>query len=300
MFQTMMAKQPDFQNTGYKLFDAGFATLSQLARGPLSKLPEEERNALYNAFRAGFDDMQDEIEDAQKNGKQTFLKEHALLLSGPDKLFDLFYRDDGLKPIVLTDRNAPDQAHTNPTSIPDSFLLRLRPIFQIRHPILMFPSVLRTEKKALGTLHPKSPLVAAALTLSHSRALYDWYLNHEGGPRPQVIDADDIMTDKSAVRRVCIETGLDPDAVQYEWETREEPNPVKAVFLSTIYASKGILPGLSSQGLKFETEKAKWKAEFGDDDGEDLAKFVLDAMPDYDYLLSQRTYINRQEASQRG
>lgn len=67
MFQTMMAKQPDFQNTGYKLFDAGFATLSQLARGPLSRLPEEERNALYNAFRAGFDDMQDELEDAQKN-----------------------------------------------------------------------------------------------------------------------------------------------------------------------------------------------------------------------------------------
>ena len=67
MFQTMMAKQPDFQNTGYKLFDAGFAALSQLAKGPLSKLPDEERSALYNVFRAGFENMQDELEDAQKN-----------------------------------------------------------------------------------------------------------------------------------------------------------------------------------------------------------------------------------------
>ena len=67
MFQTMMAKQPGFQNASYKLFDAGFAGLSQIAKGPLSKRSQEERGAMYSAFRTGFDNMQDELEDAQKN-----------------------------------------------------------------------------------------------------------------------------------------------------------------------------------------------------------------------------------------
>lgn len=218
-----------------------------------------------------------------------------MFLSGPDKHFASTHKDDDIEPISLTDRNAPNQVHTNPTSIPDTFLLTLRPIFQIRHPMLMFPSILRAEKKALGCPHPSSPMVAITLTLSHSRALYDWYLNHETGPRPQVIDADDIISDKNAVRHICVEAGLDPDAVQYEWETREEPNPMRAIFLSTLYESTGIIPSLSSRGRDFEEEKAKWKAEFGDDDGEDLAKFVLDAMPDYNYLLSQRTYPIRAE-----
>lgn len=62
-----MSKQPGYQNSGYKLFDAGFASLSQLEKGPLGQWPQEERKALYNAYQAGFDSLQDEIEDAQKN-----------------------------------------------------------------------------------------------------------------------------------------------------------------------------------------------------------------------------------------
>ena len=67
LFQTMMSKQPGYQNSGYKLFNAGFASLSQLEKGRLSEWPEEERKALYNVFRAGFDSLQDELEDARKN-----------------------------------------------------------------------------------------------------------------------------------------------------------------------------------------------------------------------------------------
>lgn len=67
LFQTMMSKQPGYQNSGYKLFDAGFASLTQLSRGRLSEWPEAERKALYGAFREGFDGLQDELEDARKN-----------------------------------------------------------------------------------------------------------------------------------------------------------------------------------------------------------------------------------------
>lgn len=67
LFQTMISKQPGFQNASYKFFDAGFASLSQLEKGPLSQWPQEERKALYDAYQAGFDSLQDELEDAQKN-----------------------------------------------------------------------------------------------------------------------------------------------------------------------------------------------------------------------------------------
>jgi hypothetical protein len=67
LFQTMMSKQPGYQNSGYKLFDAGFASLTQLSRGRLSEWPEAERKALYDTFRQGFDSLQDELENARKN-----------------------------------------------------------------------------------------------------------------------------------------------------------------------------------------------------------------------------------------
>ena len=221
-----------------------------------------------------------------------FLKEHVVFLSGTDKFFAHTYNDDDPESLVLYERNAPGSAHTSPTSLPDSLLLSLRPIFQIRHPILMFPSLFRNLQKALGPIRPQQPILTAMLTLRHSRYLYDLYLSQEDGVHPQVIDADDIITDKAAVQHICVVTRLKPEAVLYEWETREEKDPLKAVFLSTINTSKGIIPSLAARGLKFETEKVKWKTEFGDEDGEDLARLVLAAMPDYDYLLSRRTYIS--------
>jgi hypothetical protein len=195
---------------------------------------------------------------------------------------------------VLKERDASDSTHTNPTSLPDSLLLSVRPIFQIRHPMLMFPSMVRAERKGfeMGTMRPRDPILAATMTLRHSRALYDWYRSQDEDVRPQVIDADEIINDRAAVSHVCNAVGLSSDAVLYEWDTREETDPKRAVFMSTINASKGIIPGLAARGLDFEAEKAKWKAEFGDEDGEDIAKFVLDAMPDYTYLLNQRTYID--------
>lgn len=47
--------------------DAGLASLKQLKRGPLSEWPKEDREALYDNFRAGFDGLQDELEDARMN-----------------------------------------------------------------------------------------------------------------------------------------------------------------------------------------------------------------------------------------
>jgi ERCC4-type nuclease len=66
LFQTMMSKQPGYQNSAYKLFDAGFATLAQLERRKVSEMPEEEREKLYEVFRTGYEKLEDELEDCAK------------------------------------------------------------------------------------------------------------------------------------------------------------------------------------------------------------------------------------------
>jgi DNA-binding SARP family transcriptional activator len=63
----MMAKQPGYQNSGYKLFDAGFAALAELEKGKLCEWGEEEREKLYDSFRAAFEKLEDELEDCAKN-----------------------------------------------------------------------------------------------------------------------------------------------------------------------------------------------------------------------------------------
>jgi hypothetical protein len=222
-------------------------------------------------------------------GKQALIKEHTIFLLGPDKLFATLYTNDNVEPLVLQERDEPKSAHTNPTSLPDRFLLSMQPIFQIRHPALMFPSMLRAQSNVMEDSNTRHPRVFCSLTLRHSRALYDWYLHNGGERKPRVIDADDIMTDHAAIRQLCIETGLDPDAIQYEWEEQHEEHRIHAAFLSTINASTGIVKGLDARSLDIGDEKVKWKAEFGDEAAEDMAKFVYDAMPDYEYLLSRRT-----------
>jgi hypothetical protein len=213
------------------------------------------------------------------------------LLKSPDELFAAAFNEDisDKKPFVLCHAgSSKEPVHTNPTYLPDDLLLAMQPVFQIRHPVLMFPSLLRTELKALPNSSIRDPLFVAFLTLRPSRALYEWYASHPAALSPKVIDADDIMNNREAVRQLCIDIDFDPDAVQYEWETRQEDDPMKAPFLSTIYSSKGIKPGLEARCLDIEAEKKKWIAEFGEQDGEILAKYVYDAMPDYEYLLEKR------------
>ncbi|KAG9185529.1 hypothetical protein G6011_06860 [Alternaria panax] len=292
LFQTMMSKQPGFQNSGYKLFDAGFSTLVELEKGKLSEWSEQDRERLYDSFRAAFGKLEDELDDCAKNGKQAFVKEHTIFLSAPDKVFSSIYPDDNPPPLTVHQRTGPkDVAHTNPTSVPDKLLLSLQPIFQIRHPILMFPSMLRAQRDWKTDARPRSLYCRATLTLKHSGALYDWYAKQgsRAGIILRVIDADDIMNNPAAVRQLCEQTGLSADDVQYSWEERTVENPLMARFLSTINASKGIKPGLRAEGMTLEGEKRKWVEEFGEEDAEDLVRFVSDAVPDYEYLHSRRT-----------
>jgi len=288
LFQTMMGAQPGYQGSGYKLFDAGFNTLMQLEKGPWSEWPEEHRKAVCDTYRKGFEDLQQEIADAKKTGKQVFVKEHSCFLQSPEQMLGFIFGNDDAQPLRLELRDGSASAHTNPTSVPDRLLLAMQPIFQIRHPALAFPSMMRAQDDLLSETSTSNPRTWAIMQLKHSRALYDWYCVNAGEMQPKVIDADDIMNDPAAVRQLCIETGLDPDAIQYKWEVRHMDHPIHSRMLSTIYASTGIIKGLDARSLDIEAEKVKWKAEWGEEESEGMAKLVYNAMPDYEYLLSRR------------
>lgn len=222
-----------------------------------------------------------------------FIKEHVYMLTSPEKLFARGFGEDydDETPFVLhREGETKPPTHTNPTFLPDDLLLALQPVFQIRHPILMFPSLVRAYGRAMAahTSRPSAPKLVAILTLRHSRQLFDWYLQHPAAPAPKVIDADDIMGDREAVRRLCCEIGFDPDAVRYEWEAREETDPIDVAFFSTVAASTGIEPGFEARGRDLEGEKVKWVEEFGEVDAGDLARAVEAAVVDYEYLLGYR------------
>lgn len=145
------------------------------------------------------------------------------MLTSPDELFAYGFHEQHTREVPFVLRREGESkpiAHTNPTFLPDDFLLAMQPVFQIRHPVLMFPSLVRTQGKVLPNSRPSVPRLVVTLTLRGSRALFDWYLKHPAALSPKVIDADDIMKDREAVRQLCREIEFDPDAVQYEWEAR--------------------------------------------------------------------------------
>ncbi|EUC42049.1 hypothetical protein COCMIDRAFT_104562 [Bipolaris oryzae ATCC 44560] len=299
LFQKMMGQQPGFQYSSYKLFGAGFGALTQLQRGPLGSWPEEDREKLFGVFEAGFEGMIEEVEGAVGSGKKVFMKEHAVFLSAADKLLGRIYKDDNVAPLVLHERGvAPSKSsHTNPTSLPDSFLLKFQPIFQIRNPILMFPSLVRAQMDVKVAGRPRDPICQIMLQLRDSRTLYDWYAAQttHTGITPRVIDADDVMNDAASMRKLCLQTGLDPDAIVYEWEERVVEDPMQARFLSTLAKSKGVVKGLDAKGKSVEGEMEKWVEEFGREDAEELARSVEKAMGDYEYMYSRRTVAGETE-----
>lgn len=155
----------------------------------------------------------------------------------------------------------------------------------------MFPSAIRAEQAIGIGGDPNTTFGRTMMSLRHTRALYDWYVAYgaEAGITPRIIDADDLMKDREAVARLCRQTGLDPEAVVYEWEEKTVDDPYVKRFLSTINSSRGILPGLTADRIDVEVEKGKWVVEFGEVVGEGLARRVDETMGDYVYLWGKRT-----------
>ena len=187
---------------------------------------------------------------------------------------------------------------TNMTVIPDEAYLRpgTIPVFTIRHPGLMVPSVYRAIRDAeQGPATDKSNMIFAT-NLGWSRLLHDWYLAQ--GVTPIVADSDDYMTNQAFVRQLSVELGLSPDHIIFTWpkstkEISEMPQIVVGI-MKTIWNSEGIIPGMDAKSLNLAEEEEKWKAEFGDETAAFLKMLVDRAMPHYEYLRKRRFRVQEE------
>ncbi|KAF2232910.1 hypothetical protein EV356DRAFT_419405, partial [Viridothelium virens] len=180
----------------------------------------------------------------------------------------------------------------NPTIFPTAFLRSHIPILLIRHPALAFPSTIRVASKFFG--HPVGEtFMKIILRYRWHRILYEWYEHDscqpDGSPQPLVLDADELMYDRTAVEELCVRTGLDPKSVRYEWSSMTEKEMQmqyegEAIFLDTLLGSEGVVEGKGSNGLRVEDELQKWKSEFGEERAEILRHMVESAMGDYEFL----------------
>ena len=182
---------------------------------------------------------------------------------------------------------------TNITVLPDEFFLHQNtiPVFSIRHPGLMVPSIYRAMSGREFDDSRGNSNIKFSTNLGWSRLLYDWYLSK--GVEPIVADSDDYMTRQGFMRELCIATGLSPDHVTYSWpkasedELSQMPQLVAGI-KKTLLGSDGVITGMDARNIRLEDEVRKWKDEFGEETAVFLKELVNRAMPHYEYLHERR------------
>ncbi|KAF1989043.1 hypothetical protein K402DRAFT_350680 [Aulographum hederae CBS 113979] len=235
-------------------------------------------------------------------GNIPFMREHTYFMWDPALLCK-----KPVDPVTLNllGETSP-RPKTNPTMMPDAYLNTWSPVFLIRHPALVVPSMARACKKAYGwDLTHRSYLESGSFRTQ--RLMYDWYADQlassgsaagskrPGANYPLVIDADDIIKDASTMRALNESLGLDPEKVLFEWketpkEKIEAQRLAHKVFWSSVQGSSGILLDKMAQGLTIEEEVPKWEKEWGVEGAQILKGYAEACMPDYEYLKGKRSF----------
>ena len=283
-----------------------------ISEKPYDQWNDDEQSALKNCFQECFDKLQAHVELAGTEGKTVVAKEHASFLMDPTAL------DSGIegKPeapwrVQLPDTYdgvPPTNLAPNMTVLPDEFLMTWFPTFLIRHPALSVPSFYRTcivDDDGKPVDLESFPMTLELHTrLRWTRMIYDWYSEQwnrsngdsngsTNGPKPIILDADDILTKPEVMIRFCRLVGLDSSKLRFNWEPagkqelKEEIVGAKKM-KATLLSSSGIVAGKTADSLCLDQKAAEWKNEFGEVEGSKIEKLVKAAMPDYEYLQSKR------------
>lgn len=271
---------------------------------------EIDKDAFKDACQESYSHLESFLDQAETEGKTTFIKEHINWLIEPVAETRFLHPDSdigSLSPFTIIPSKASvsmaPKSTANETILPDEVLLGLRPTFLIRNPMLTFPSLLRTSIELEGLETALQSLAGQRweMTFHWSRALYEFYVHSKKFDRtsgqpdvefPIVIDADDILNPE-IMRKYAKVVGLDPAVIRYEWEKASDEEMEKLGksvrrMKDTILGSTGIVEGKMSHGLVLEREVEKWKAEFGDVLGARLELLVREGMGDYEWLWDRR------------
>lgn len=240
-----------------------------------------------------------------EQGETPFVKEHAFTIMKPETISQnlahprpymntpqILARTAEGQEVVATETDDDDD-DGNPTVLPTQFLRSVTPIFLIRHPALVFESILRVSEPTMGA-HVDDEEFPVDASLRWLRVLYDWFAKSAvGGVRPIVLNADGIMARPTIVQKLCEQLQLDPTGVRFEWDPVppsiiEGQSSYQRHFFSTIQSSCGVQldkhSAAQGQGLDLDAMTATWQEVYGLKTATALRSFVDAAMPDYEYL----------------
>ncbi|KAI0452020.1 hypothetical protein F5B21DRAFT_484862 [Xylaria acuta] len=285
---------------GYFFFPSMLARMGLYEKASENWTPEDHAT-LKGGMQKSIDALQDHLEAAEEEGQKIFVKEHISFLNS--SYYEQKYMYGKAEDCLLETAPArgvtqPTRSSLNHTSLPDEFLKTWYPTFLIRHPALMFPSLYRTALKGIemdgkGRSQPEPYEVEA--TLKFARQLYEFYSNHFGknSQWPVLLDADDVIASPEIVMKYAELVGLDPEKLRFSWEkaSQEQIDKMQSaekVMLSSINASTGVDKRKMAGNINIDTEAEKWRNEFGEEGGSKLERWVRAAMPDYEYLRSER------------
>lgn len=316
--------RPDGLSTekgGYFFFDPYMLTTRDgLADKPLDQWSLDQVSEVREAFQKSLDSIEEWSDRAKDENKILVAKEHAFWFVNP-AAFEVSNGGAG----SASDRLAsfrlriPEMYGTkqtfsrnNHTVMSDEYLRTWRLAMIIRHPALAFPSFLRAMSKlsAVGFMGADGlqTMMVTNMTLRWTRMLYDWCMEQPDVPmQPLLIDASDMIHNPKVVVRLCEEAGLDPNALQFDWgvtaqqkpDDPRDPQPDKkkeggkdevatSIMLSTLHSSTGIVKDKAPAAVDISVETEKWQKEFGEETAAFIKKAVIDAMPDYGYLMEKR------------
>lgn len=299
----LLSQQQGWEGSGYYLHAAYIYALRNFSYSVDAEAPPEKRQEYVRQLREGFAKMEAARETAHRNGNASFLKSHCAQIWKPSSLYEATKNGQFAAEFTLfDDDDAPLAAHTNPTMLPDTYLLSFVPIFLVRHPALMVDSWIRAETRAGHAPDPSLTTRARSLGLGLARSLYDWYAravlesasaSDEELPGckgvPIVLDADDVL-EGGTVRRLAAVIGMDPAQVLRGWEAQSTEGmvPLDKSYMQGIYESTGIDTSKSARRLDTEAMYRSWRETYGEEVGEYMVKVTESYLPDYEYMKSKK------------
>lgn len=128
--------------------------------------------------------------------------------------------------------------------------------------------------------------------------LYEWIIAQ--GLDAVIVDAKEYMspqTIRPLLAKLCKATGLDVDAVIYEWPKATEAEmarlpPVVVGIIRDILVSEGLRTDKDVGDVVAVVEEVKWKEEFGEEVAVVLKDLVDNAMGDYLYMREKAIKVD--------
>ncbi|KAL5312871.1 hypothetical protein ACEPPN_019297 [Leptodophora sp. 'Broadleaf-Isolate-01'] len=306
LLMQMLRTHPDMETIEYPFVDTYYfgqdsLTLRRNVRMEAVKQRMQADPALAQTFQAAFDQLELSIQSVQAKGKTPFIKEHAFTIMKPETISTYLAhprshtaqlaKGQGVGVVTTGTDYAPNDGNDgNPTVLPTQFLRSVTPVFLIRHPALVFESILRVSGPTMGAQVDDEEFPVDA-SLRWLRILHDWFA--QSGGHPIVLNADEIIARPTIVQQLCEQLQLDPTGVRFEWDPVAPAivagqSSYQRHFFSTIQSSCGVRLDKHSaaQGpkLNLDVMTATWRDAYGFETAAALRSFVDAAMPDYEYL----------------